>query len=146
MDTTFISDRIKDEKGIGLGGPKKPTLSQAEKKQLKAQQKEEKKDAAPEKSVGAFMLPDEKDVVNFIRSMRYATPALIAEKYGTRLSVAKSLLNTLASKGFIMPVVGDNRIRIYAPVQQAVGAKVKEEAKQPVAAEQKAKASKKKKA
>lgn len=128
-----------------MGGTKKPTLSQAEKRQAKAQQKEEKKEATPEKFIGTLALPDERDVVNFIRSMRYATPALIAEKYGIRLSAAKSLLSTLASKGLITPVAGDNRIRIYAPVQQIVEIKPKEEAKVTATVEQKAKAPKKKK-
>ncbi|MEM2366405.1 MAG: 30S ribosomal protein S25e, partial [Nitrososphaerota archaeon] len=72
-----------------MGGPKKPTLSQAEKKQTKTQQKpSEKKESAPQKYTGSITLPEERDVINYIRSMKYATPYLISEKYGIRLSVA----------------------------------------------------------
>ncbi len=99
-----------------MGGPKKPTLSQIEKKQRKTQQKpSEKKESAPQKYIGSIALPDERDVVNYIKSMKYATPYLISEKYGIRLSVAKNLLNSLASKGLLVPIVGDNRLRIFAP-------------------------------
>jgi len=129
-----------------LGGPKKPTLSQAEKRQMRAQQKpSEKKESAPQKYIGSITLPDERDVLNYIRSMKYATPYLISERYGIRLSVAKSLLNSLASKGLIVPVVGDNRLRIFAPVQAvAEPAKVSEAAKPSEPAEAKPKSKRKK--
>lgn len=129
-----------------MGGPKKPTLSQAEKRQMKAQQKpSEKKESAPQKYAGSITLPDERDVLNYIRSMKYATPYLISERYGIRLSVAKSLLNSLASKGLIVPVVGDNRLRIFAPVQAvAEPAKVSEAAKPSEPAEAKPKSKRKK--
>ncbi|PUA33793.1 MAG: hypothetical protein B9J98_02315 [Candidatus Terraquivivens tikiterensis] len=128
-----------------MGGPKKPTLSQAEKRQMKQQsQKAEKKESVQEKYAGSIDLPDERDVVNYIRSMKYATPYLLSEKYGIRLSVAKSLLNSLASKGLIVPIVGDNRLRIFAPVQAAEPTKTPEAAKAPGPAEAKPKQKKKK--
>ncbi|MCS7135985.1 MAG: 30S ribosomal protein S25e [Nitrososphaerota archaeon] len=129
-----------------MGGPKKPTLSQAEKKQVRLQQKpSEKKESAPQKYTGSIAVPEEKDVINYIRSMKYATPYLISEKYGIRLSVAKSLLNSLASKGLLVPVVGDNRLRIFAPAQAiAEPAKASEVAKPSESAETKPKSKKKK--
>jgi ribosomal protein S25 len=129
-----------------LGGPKKPTLSQAEKKQMKQQQKpSEKKESAPQKYTGSITLPEESDVLNYISSMKFATPYLISEKYGIRLSVAKNLLNSLASKGLLVPIVGDNRLRIFAPAQAvAEPAKASEAAKPPEPAEAKTKSKKKK--
>ncbi|MEM2909948.1 MAG: hypothetical protein QXO01_02610 [Nitrososphaerota archaeon] len=129
-----------------MGGPKKPTMSQAEKRQTKQQpQKTEKKESVQEKYAASIALPDERDVVNYIRSMKYATPYLLSEKYGIRLSVAKGLLNSLASKGLVMPIVGDSRLRIFAPTQAAAEpSKTSEAAKPSVPAEAKPKAKKKK--
>ncbi|MEM0090449.1 MAG: 30S ribosomal protein S25e [Nitrososphaerota archaeon] len=129
-----------------MGGPKKPTLSQAEKRQTKTQPKpSEKKESTPQKYTGSITLPEERDVINYIRSMKYATPYLISEKYGIRLSVAKSLLNSLASKGLIVPVVGDNRLRIFAPAQATVeSVKASEVTKPSESAEAKPKSKRKK--
>ncbi|MEM1531979.1 MAG: hypothetical protein QW599_03955, partial [Nitrososphaerota archaeon] len=99
----------------------------------------------PQKYTGSITLPEERDVINYIRSMKYATPYLISEKYGIRLSVAKSLLNSLASKGLIVPVVGDNRLRIFAPAQATVeSVKASEVTKPSESAEAKPKSKRKK--
>lgn len=94
-----------------LGGPKKPTMTQASKEKKTP----EKKEAAPEKSILGLTLPDGVELVSFVRGSKYVTPFLLAEKFGVRLSIAKKALAELAARGVVRQVVGSNRLRIYQP-------------------------------
>jgi len=101
-----------------MGGPKKPTLTQAAKRTEKARQ-QERRETTSEKSILGLTIPSMDDLVSFVKGLRYVTPYVVAERFGFRLSLAKSVLSELAAKGVLKLVTGDNRLRIYVPAQKA---------------------------
>jgi len=102
-----------------MGGPKKPTISQAAKRTLKEERKDQK-ESVPEKSVLGITIPSIEEVASFVSGLRYVTPSILAEKFGFRMSIAKDLLSRLHSKGTLRLADGDNRIRIYVPAKAEV--------------------------
>jgi len=101
------------------GGPKKPTLSQLEKRLARQRQQERQagRSEASEKGFLGVIPPSLEEVEGFVKSQPYVTPSVLSEKFGIRLSVAKNLLQQLADRRVLKLVAGDNRIRIYAPVE-----------------------------
>lgn len=114
-----------------MGGPKKPTLKQLEKRlaRQRQQQQQQERGQVQEKSIGGIMAPSMEELAEFAKSQRYLTPYIISEKFGIRLSVAKQVLNRLAEAKVIRLVAGDSRLRIYAPVELAEKAAEKKEEK-----------------
>jgi small subunit ribosomal protein S25e len=101
--------------------PKKPSISQLEKKTARA--REGGVAAGPEarkKVVASIIPPPIDDVVEFLREQPYVTPNLLAEKFGVRISIARQVLRDLAGRGLIRLVAGDRRLKIYAPVKEAL--------------------------
>ncbi len=101
--------------------PKKPSLSQLEKRTLRAREG----GAAPgseirEKVVAGVIPPPVDEVLEFVRDQPYLTPNALAEKFGVRVSIARQVLRDLAERGYVRLVVGDKRLRIYAPVKEAL--------------------------
>lgn len=117
------------------GGGKKPTLSQLTKRmeRERRQQQERREAAGYEKSVLGLSVPDMEEVVSYVKSLKYVTPYVLAEKFGFRLSLAKRLLSDFVSQGLLNVVAGDNRLRIYAPVVEPTPAAEAREAAQPEA-------------
>ena len=107
-----------------MGGPKKPTLSQLEKRVLR-QRRAEKGGETKEKSVGSVIPPSMEEVEEFIKTQPYVTPYILSEKFGIRYSIAKNLLTALAEKKVLRLIEGDSRLRIYAPVKE-IAVKVEE--------------------
>ena len=105
-----------------MGGPKKPTLKQLEKRMRKQrqQQQQEKGSGGPEKNIGGVMPPSLEEAAAFVKTQPYVTPYVLSEKFGIRLSVAKNLLTKLAEAKVVRLVQGDSRLRIYAPVKLEV--------------------------
>ena len=103
------------------GGGKKPTLSQLTKRieREKRQQQERRESSGYEKSVLGLSVPNMEEVVSYVKSLKYVTPYVLAEKFGFRISLAKKLLSDFVSQGLLKVVAGDNRLRIYAPIVES---------------------------
>lgn len=117
-----------------MGGPKKPSLKQLEKRQRRMrQQQQERGSGGVEKSVGGVLPPSLEEAAAFVKTQPYVTPYVLSEKFGIRLSIAKNLLNQLAAAKVVRLVEGDSRLRIYAPMRKEGEAAPAEkaEAKQP---------------
>ena len=102
-----------------MGGPKKPTLSQLEKRVTRrggggsgAELKE--------KMVASVIPPPMEEVLEFAKTQPYLTPYTVAEKFGIRISIAKQVLRGLAERGYVRLVCGDKRLKIYEPVKEAL--------------------------
>jgi small subunit ribosomal protein S25e len=101
--------------------PKKPSISQLEKKTARAREGGAAASSeAREKAVASIIPPPIDDVVEFLREQPYVTPNLLAEKFGVRISIARQVLRDLAGKGFVRLVVGNRRLKIYAPIKEAL--------------------------
>jgi len=103
-----------------LGGPKKPTLKQLEKRHLKQKQQVGKIVEAREKSIAGVIPPSLEEVESFINTQPYITPYILSEKFGIRISISKDILRRLAEQGKLRLIEGDNRLRIYAPIKVTV--------------------------
>jgi len=114
-----------------LGGPKKPTLKQLEKRLLRQKQQQAGKTAMEikEKSVAGVIPPSLDEVESFIKTQPYITPYILSEKFGIRISVSKNILRRLAEEGKLRLIEGDNRLRIYAPIKVVVEEHRKEKPK-----------------
>lgn len=110
-----------------MPGPKKPTLKQMEKRM--ARQRRQEKPSSSEKHVGEIIPPSLEEVEAFVKTQPYITPYVLSERFGIRLSIAKSLLSSLAERRVIRLVQGDSRLRIYAPVERVVEEKAEAKAK-----------------
>ena len=113
-----------------MGGPKKPTLSQLEKRLLRQKQQAGKTAVeVREKSVAGVIPPSFDEVESFIKTQPYITPYTLSEKFGIRISISKDILRRLAEQGKLKLVEGDRRLRIYAPIKVAVEEYEKEKPK-----------------
>jgi len=114
-----------------LGGPKKPTLSQLERRTLRRGAGERTATAETrEKAVSSVIPPPLEEVLEFIKDQPYLTPFMLAEKFGIRISIAKKVLSSLAEKKYVQLVCGDSRLKIYEPIKEALaGVKSKEKKK-----------------
>lgn len=101
--------------------PKKPSLSQLEKRTMRARGGEAASSLeAKERGVAGVIPPPMEEVLDFVRSQPYLTPNLLAEKFAIRVSIARQVLRELAEKRLVKLVVGDKRLKIYAPVREAL--------------------------
>ena len=114
-----------------MGGPKKPTLKQLEKRLLRQKQQAAEKAMmeAREKSVTGVIPPSLDEVESFIKNQPYITPYILSEKFGIRISISKDILRRLAEQGRLKLVEGDSRLRIYAPMKVVVEEHKKEKPK-----------------
>jgi len=101
-----------------LGGPKKPTLSQLEKRTLRRGGSSGSE--VREKLVASVIPPPLEEVLEFVKTQPYLTPNLLAEKFGIRISIAKNVLSELAERKYVRLVCGDRRLKIYEPVKEAL--------------------------
>ena len=113
-----------------MGGPKKPTLKQLEKRLLRQKQQAGKTAMeVREKSIAGVIPPSLDEVESFIKTQPYITPYILSEKFGIRISVSKDILRRLAEEGKLRLIEGDNRLRIYAPIKVVVEEHKKEKPK-----------------
>ncbi|MCD6591687.1 MAG: hypothetical protein J7K78_01555 [Thaumarchaeota archaeon] len=99
--------------------PKKPTLSQLEKRVMRRGGGEAGTELR-EKIVASVIPPPMDEVLEFIKTQSYLTPYLIAEKFGIRISIAKKVLSELAEKKYVRLVCGDKRMKIYEPIKESL--------------------------
>ena len=100
-----------------MGGPKKPSLSQLEKRS--GRRPAERGGETREKIVSSVIPPPMEEVLSFLKGQQYVTPFMVAEKFGIRISIAKKVLSSLVEKNYLRLVGGDRRIKIYEPIKEA---------------------------
>ncbi len=105
-----------------MGGKKKLGIKQMEKQQVKSDEektkdskKKEKAGPPKERKTIGVIVPDVKDgkIIAEVKKMGVLTPYSVATRYGIRISVAKDLLEQLASNGAVQLVSGSHNIKIY---------------------------------
>ncbi len=108
-----------------MGGVKKKSISQMAKAQAISERKDIKKEAKKETKVakeakvtdvstrGLFIDMDGDRLVKEVSTMKVITPFEVASKFKVKISVAKDILEELWRKGYITPVSGNNRIRVF---------------------------------
>lgn len=105
---------------LNVGGVKKKSVSQMAKAQSVKESKDVKKDKPKEKTKvtdvstrGLFIDMDGDRLVKEVSNMKVITPFEVSSKFKVKISVAKDILEELWRKGYIMPVSGNNRIRVF---------------------------------
>ena len=101
-----------------MGGKKKPTLSQLEKRTKKREgrgEREERKGKYEMRltSEGTLSELSVEQVVNGIKKMPYVTPHVLYSKFGIKISRAKRVLRELESRGILVAVDKNRRCPIY---------------------------------
>lgn len=105
-----------------MGGKKKPTISQLEKKAKKEQEKASKQEAPRSKpkitlsNEGRVTQASLDAIFKEISKASYITPYLLHSQYGLKISEAKRVLRALEEQGLLKLVSGNRRVRIYVPV------------------------------
>ncbi len=115
-----------------MGGRKKLSIKQMEKRQKLKQLKEERKrreEQRQREKIETVLLIDKGTLENIRKELirsKCITPASLALKYNIKISTAKKILRQLEEEGTIIPVNKSRRITIY------VGANAKVEIPKPV--------------
>ncbi len=81
--------------------------------------KKMKKEEKPvEKEVRSILVDENllKTMEKEIPKMKVITPSEVSDKYGIRVSVAKSILKNLEAKGIIKRVISDKRLKVWVGV------------------------------
>lgn len=107
--------------GIAMGGTRKKSLSQMYRAQLVRERKtgkrrdrgKEKRRLSDVSTEGFFIDMDGTQLVKEVSTMKVITPFEVASKFKVKLSTAKDILEELWRKGYITPVSGNNRIRVF---------------------------------
>jgi len=107
-----------------MGGKKRPTISQLEKRVMKEQTTKagKQEDGRPKLKVtseGALTQASMDAVYRELAKQPYVTPYLVANMFGLKLSAAKRALRELESRGMLKLVSANRRVRIYVPVKAA---------------------------
>lgn len=102
-----------------MGGKKKLSLKQMERRQVKKDEEEKKKKekTAPSKEKKSFGVipPDPKDkkIIGELKRMNVLTPYAVASRFNIRISAAKDFLEQLEDEGVVQLVSGGHNIKIY---------------------------------
>lgn len=109
-----------------MGGTRKKSLSQMYKAQLVRESKaggkrrgKERRRLSDVSTEGFFIGMDGERLVKEVSTMKVITPFEVASKFKVKLSIAKDILDELWRKGYITPVSGNNRIRVFKFVEAA---------------------------
>lgn len=103
-----------------MGGKKRPTVSQLEKRLLREQaaksgKQEESRSKLKVTSQGALTQASLDIVYREIVKMPYVTPYILATTFGLKISAAKQVLRDLETRGLLRLVDANRRVRIYVP-------------------------------
>lgn len=104
-----------------MGGRKKPSISQLEKRARKTskEKKEEKKKVEMTLDAKGELTQVSVDaIVKEIRKMKYVTPYIVASRFGIKMSRAKKVLRSLAEQGLLEAYDMNHRVPIYVPVKR----------------------------
>lgn len=102
-----------------MGGRKKPSISQLEKrarKESKGGKKEDKKKVEMELDARGELTQVSVDhIIKDIKKMKYITPYVLASRFGIKISRAKKVLRDLESRGVVRAYDKNHRVPIYVP-------------------------------
>jgi len=108
-----------------LGGRKKPTISQLEKRMKRVSRKDEGKKEAKRAALRAKMITGEglslkslEELYKDIKGLNFLTPYSLATRYKIKISTAKRLLRELENEGLVKLMLKSRRAPIYIPVVQ----------------------------
>ena len=101
-----------------MGGRKKPSISQLEKRMSKsergkAKKGKEKKFEMTYDAAGELTQTSMDHIIKEIKKMSYITPYQVAIKFGFKISRAKNVLRELETQGIIKAVDKNRRVPIY---------------------------------
>ncbi len=102
-----------------MGGKKKPTVSQLEKRMRREQaaksgkQQEESRPKLKVTSQGTLTQASLDAVYREIAKLPYVTPYTLATTFGMKISAAKQVLRDLEARGLLRLVDANRRVRIY---------------------------------
>lgn len=107
-----------------MGGKKRPTISQLEKRIAKEQaaragKQEESRPKLKVTGEGALTQASIDAVYRELAKLPYVTPYLVSSMFGLKLSTAKRTLRELESRGALKLVDANRRVRIYVPAKAA---------------------------
>ncbi|RLE65915.1 MAG: 30S ribosomal protein S25e [Thermoprotei archaeon] len=108
-----------------MGGRKRPTLSQLEKRMRREREagkkkgKERKTYEMKLTSKGFLTEVSLDQIINEVGKMPYITPYVIASKFGLKISRAKVVLRELEKRSIIIAVDKNRRVPIYVPAQSS---------------------------
>jgi len=106
-----------------MGGRKRPTVSQLEKrirKEAETPKKEERGERKFSLEYEQSGAPTEASLASIekeVSKWRYATPFTVASRFNIRISTAKRVLKALEEAGTLRLVDGNRRVRIYVPAK-----------------------------
>jgi len=104
-----------------LGGRKKPSISQLEKRaKRQAREKEKKREKKFEMALdssGKLTQASIDQIISEIKRMQYVTPYVIASKFGLKISRARKILRKLSTEGVIRVYDYNRRVPIYIPAK-----------------------------
>ncbi len=103
-----------------MGGRKKPSISQLEKKARKTSKgKEEKKKVEMTLNASGELTQVSMDaIIKEVKKMKYVTPYILSSKFGIKMSRAKKVLKTLEAQGILSAYDLNHRVPIYVPVRR----------------------------
>lgn len=108
------------KRGNVMGGKKRPTISQLEKKLRR--ERIEKEKARKEKIKGEVRIGSVNisinEVMREVVKTSYVTPYQLASKSGIKISVARKVLKELEEKGLLKLIDKNRRIAIYVPIKR----------------------------
>ncbi|RLE55262.1 MAG: 30S ribosomal protein S25e [Thermoprotei archaeon] len=106
-----------------MGGKKKLTITQMEKRQQvlqrRQQERERRAQQAEMRQEKIALVSDElmKTIASEIAKWKCITPYEVATKYSLKISTARKILRTLHSQGIITLVDKGRRVEIYIPAK-----------------------------
>lgn len=102
-----------------MGGRKKPSISQLEKRarrEGREKKKEDKKKVEMKLNAQGELTQVSIDhIVKDIKKMKYITPYVLASRFGIKISRAKRVLRELEAKGIVKAYDKNHRTPIYIP-------------------------------
>ena len=104
-----------------MGGKKRPTISQLEKRVMKEQEKTQKEESRSKPkmsftSEGRLTQVSLDAIYREISKLPYVTPFIVHNQFNLRISEAKRVLSALEQQGLLKLVDANRRVRIYVPV------------------------------
>lgn len=105
-----------------MGGKKRPTISQLEKRVRKEQEKTQKQEggrAKPKVTLtgeGRLTQASIDAIFKEVSRLPYITPFIVHSQYGLKISEAKRVLKAMEEQGLVRLVGASRRVKIYVPV------------------------------
>ncbi|OYT62133.1 MAG: 30S ribosomal protein S25e [Thermofilum sp. ex4484_15] len=113
-----------------MGGKKKPTISQLEKRLAKMRKEKEKE--VPRRpstmkmtTLGYIADKSLNDIAKEVSKMKVVTPYMLSSMFKIKMGLAKQALRELEAKGVVKLIDKNRRVAIYVPASRLEKASVK---------------------